>query len=441
MHSLNDSKLTMRHSLPEKLTVPEVDLLSPMLRRNGNAWTAEFRGLVLSTALQPIYSISHKRTVGYEALIRAQDPDNASVLPIHLFELPTSDAEALLLDRLCRYLHIQNYSGSEDQLNWLFLNVSPRVVTSGSQTDSFFGELLARTKLPPHRIVIEIVEQPTDDADRLRETVAYYKQLGCLTAIDDFGAGHSNFERIWNLSPDIVKLDRKLLVRATDDHKARQILNGIVSLLHQSGCLVLLEGVESSDQAMIAIDAGVDFVQGFYFCRPSSDLAQLRNAPTDFDQLLQEYKACHQITRDPTRQLVEFFQRDFHKATEQLQSGATMAKACATLLAHHTVSRCYLADDKGVQIEDTLISDTGTRSLDPRFKPLERTSKADWYRQQYLRQALAQPGNLHVTAPYLCVTGAYMCVTLSLCFTHGSELHVLCCDIIANPPTLSVTPG
>jgi EAL domain-containing protein (putative c-di-GMP-specific phosphodiesterase class I) len=440
MHSFNDSELTMVHSLPEKLTDPELTVLSPMLHRNGDIWTADFRGLILSTALQPIYSISHKRTVGYEALIRALDPDNASVLPIHLFGLPTSDAEALLLDRLCRYLHILNYSGLKDQLNWLFLNVSPRVVTSGGQTDSFFGELLAQTKLPPHRIVIEIVEQPTDNAERLRDTVAYYRQLGCLTAIDDFGAGHSNFERIWNLSPDIVKLDRKLLTRATEDHKARQILNGIVSLLHQSGCLVLLEGVETSDQAMIAIDAGVDFVQGFYFCRPSTDLAQLCNAEPDFDQLLREYKACHQITRDPTRQLVDFFQQDFHKATEQLQTGATMARACGTLLSHHTVSRCYLADDEGVQIEDTLISDTGTRNLDPRFKPLESTSKADWYRQQYLRQALAQPGNLHVTAPYLCVTGAYMCVTLSLCFTHESELRVLCCDILANPPKPSVKP-
>lgn len=186
----------MPPALPETLTDSEVDLLSPMLHRNGDSWTAEFRGLTLRTALQPIYSISHKRTVGYEALIRAQDPDGSNVLPIHLFDVPSCDEEALLLDRLCRYLHIRNYTGIQDQLNWLFLNVSPRVVTSGSQTDSFFGNLLAKTKLPPHRIVIEIVEQPTDDADRLRETVAYYRKLGCLTAIDDFGAGHSNFEPV-----------------------------------------------------------------------------------------------------------------------------------------------------------------------------------------------------------------------------------------------------
>lgn len=422
----------MSKSLPEKLTVPELDLLSPMLSNDGDAWIADFQGLKLRTALQPIYSISHKRIVGYEALIRAFDPDDAAVLPLHLFQLPSTDSENLLLDRLCRYLHIRNYSGIEDQLNWLFLNVSPQAVTSGRQADSFFGQLLEKTGLPPHRIVIEIVEQPTDDAEKLKETVAYYKKLGCLTAIDDFGAGHSNFERIWNLSPDIVKLDRTLLTRATEDRKARQILNGIVSLLHQSGCLVLLEGVETREQALIAIDAGVDFVQGFYFRTPSIDLDNLMRSPTNFDELLNEYKSRNQVTFDPTRQLTEFFRDSFTTSIDMLLNGADMHQACLGLVNHQAVSRCYLVNDQGIQIADTVISDTGSRSLDPRFRPLESTSSADWFRQQYLRQALAQPNTLHITAPYLCVTGAYMCVTLSQGYYQDGQLRVLCCDILAN---------
>lgn len=422
----------MSHSLPKMMPAPEVDLLSLMLNQQGDTWTASFRGLKLRTALQPIYSISHKRTIGYEALIRAFDPENSAVLPLHLFELPDSDAENLLLDRLCRYLHIRNYSAIKDQLNWLFVNVSPRVVSSGSQSDSFFGALLEKTGLPAHRIVMEIVEQPTDDAERLKETVAYYRKLGCLIAIDDFGAGHSNFERIWNLSPDIVKLDRTLLTRATDDRRARQILNGIVSLLHQSGCLVLLEGVETRDQAMIAIDSGVDFVQGFYFRRPCLDFEELPHALADLEELVLDYKKRKQLTQDPTQQLVSFFSTPFHRATDKLQHGHQMQQACFELLNHPTVSRCYLVDDKGVQITDTLVSEATVRNQDPRFLPLENTTSADWFRQQYLRQALAQPDNLHVTAPYLCVTGAYMCVTLSLAYQCQGRLKVLCCDILAN---------
>ncbi|MCL7946097.1 EAL domain-containing protein [Marinobacter sp. ATCH36] len=431
----------MSRTLPEALTAPELDVLSPMLTREGESWTADYQGLKLRTALQPIFSISHKRIVGYEALIRAFDTDNAAVLPLHLFELPCSDAENLLLDRLCRYLHIRNYSNFQDQLNWLFLNVSPRVVSAGNRADSFFGDLLIKTGLPPHRIVMEIVEQPTDDAERLRETVAYYQQLGCLTAIDDFGAGHSNFERIWNLSPDIVKLDRKLLTRATDDRKARQILNGIVSLLHQSGCLVLLEGVETHDQAMIAIDAGVDFVQGFYFRKPSTSLADIPGEMTDLDGLLKDYKSKNRVTQDPAQQLISFFEGVFRNAVDRLSQGMMMREACNTLLNHPAVSRCYLVDESGVQIDDTLVSDAMASSLDPRFRPLESTTSADWYRQQYLRQAIAQPGYLQVTAPYLCITGAYMCVTLSLGYYHNGQLRVLCCDILANPTETAVRKG
>lgn len=431
----------MSRPLPDTLAAPELDVLSPMLSQEGLNWTADFRGLTLRTALQPIYSISHKRIVGYEALIRPFDNDNAPVLPNHLFDLPTCDAENLLLDRLCRYLHMRNYSAIEDRLNWLFLNVSPRVVAGKNQSDAFFGQLLKKTGLPAHRIVMEIVEQPTDNADRLRETVGYYKDLGCLTAIDDFGAGHSNFERIWNLSPDIVKLDRTLLTRAADDHKARQILNGIVSLLHQSACLVLLEGVETRDQALIAIDAGVDFVQGFYFQRPSLDFRTLAEANTDFDHLLQEYKRQAQITRDPTHQLVAFFEGYFRRASGRLGDGFDMAEACRDLLNHPAVSRCYRVNAQGVQIDDTLLSNTGSRHQDPRFRPLESTTSADWYRQQYLRQALAQPNHLHVTNPYLCVTGAYMCVTLSLGFYQAGELQVLCCDILSNPVDPDITTG
>lgn len=428
MFSLTVQILPMSQSLPD----PEIDLLSPMLTQEGDVWTASFRGLTLRTALQPIYSISHKRTIGYEALIRAFDNDRCPVPPLQLFRLPESEGENLLLDRLCRYLHMRNYCDIQDQLNWLFLNVSPKVVTAGGLASSFFGQLLNKTGLPPHRVVIEIVEQPTDDPAKLRDTVAYYRELGCLTAIDDFGAGHSNFERIWNLSPDIVKLDRELLWRASEEPRARQILNGMVSLLHQSGCLVLLEGVETRDQAMIAIDAGVDFVQGFYFRKPALELDSFTREPIDLDELLSEYKRYKKVTHDPAQQVLDFFDGPFRRATELLEEDASMAGACTELLDHPTVSRCYLVDHNGIQIDDTVVSDTALRNRDPRFRPLESTASADWFRQEYLRQALAYPNTLHVTSPYLCVTGAYMCVTLSRAYSYHGRMRVLCCDILAD---------
>lgn len=409
-------------SLREKLQAPVAQ----------ESWVADYQGLTLRTALQPIFSISHKRTIGYEALIRAFDTDNVPVLPGHLFGLPHTEAENVLLDRLCRYLHVQNFACLSDDINWLFINVSPQAVASGHHHDYFFAQLLKRTGFPPHRIVVEVVEQPTDDPHRLRDAVHYYKELGCLTAIDDFGAGHSNFERIWNLRPDIVKLDRQMLVRATEDRSTRQILIGIVSLLHQSGCLVLLEGVETREQALIAVDAGVDFVQGFYFQVPSLSLDKVVSARADFEGLLKDYKVQAKQESDPSASIAGFFSPLFSEATKALSAGLEIRHACEALLAHHTVSRCYLIGPDGVQLGDTLLSEAFAHRLDPRFRPLENTSAADWFRQHYLQRALHKPGQLQITRPYLSVTGAYMCVTLSCSFQDAESAKVLCCDILAS---------
>ena len=422
----------MSLSEPLKKVITEFDTLGHLLQRQEDqAWTAHFHGLTLRTALQPIFSISHKRTIGYEALIRAFDTDGAAVLPVHLFGLPNSEMENVMLDRLCRYLHVRNFASIRDDINWLFLNVSPKAVAGGTRFDAFFGQLLRATGFPPHRIVMEIVEQPTDDAGRLRDTVEYYRKLGCLTAIDDFGAGHSNFERIWNLAPDIVKLDRQILVRAIQEKRARQILRGIVSLLHQSGCLVLLEGVETRDQALLAVDAGVDFVQGFFFHTPSIALDEVVASAADFDGLLNDYRKNMHTDADPTQQIASYFDGRFRAAIRALQDNRGFSEACQELLRHHTVSRCYLIGNDGVQIDNTVVSAAVRNTLDPRFRPLENTASADWYRQHYLRRALQAPGQLQVTRPYLSVTGAHMCVTLSCAFRDGDTYRVLCCDILS----------
>lgn len=129
--------------LSDQLSRADLELLDPLLHQQADHWTGLFHGLVLRTALQPIFSISHKRIIGYEALIRAFDPDNASVPPYQLFDLPESDQENVLLDELCRLLHIRNYSMFKDDVNWLFLNVSPRPWPPAIATTPFSGSCYA----------------------------------------------------------------------------------------------------------------------------------------------------------------------------------------------------------------------------------------------------------------------------------------------------------
>jgi len=74
------------------------------------------------------------------------------------------------------------------------------------------------------------------------------------------------------LRPDLVKLDRSVLADAVGDAKARQLLPSVVELIHECGSKVVVEGVEDCTEALIALDAKADYLQGFYLSMPRATL-------------------------------------------------------------------------------------------------------------------------------------------------------------------------
>ena len=407
----------------------DLDFIRQWAQRLGPGLTGTFKDNSLSTALQPIYSLAHKRIVGHEALVRVTDKNGVPVPPSHFFEQDRSDAEIIHLDRLCRYLHIHNYKCLNDPINWLFLNVSSKTISVGRAYGSYFKELLDRMDFPAHRVVIEVVEHPLDDSHLIMETIEYYKKLGCLIAIDDFGAGHSNFNRIWTLKPDIVKLDRSFMTRADKDADIRNLLPGIVTLLHQAGALVLIEGIETRSQALTAIESDVDFVQGFFFNRPFKDLAHPPEKFKGFSQLMDQFKTEADLTEKRFQEGIHRFRTLFYETVDNLKHNRPMEAACQGLLREPEVVRCYRIGTDGIQMGQTLAANTCTTCKDKRFRPLEDARSADWFRRHYLKRAIFHPEQLQVTRPYLSITGAHMCITLSMKFNSPSGDGVLCCDL------------
>ena len=406
-----------------------IEYVNELVHSQDKKLVGRFNNYYLHTAVQPIFSLPHKRIIGYEALVRVKAIREKWVSPAELFNNKYTQAESILLDRLCRYLHIHNFAKVEDDLNWLFLNVSPQTVINGNNYGTFFAELLEKTGFPPHRVVVEIVEYPIDNNDLLLETVEFYRKLGCLIAIDDFGAGHSNFDRIWKLNPDIVKLDRSMVVGATEDKKIRNVLRGIVSLLHQTGVLVLVEGVETKEQTMIAMESGVDFVQGYFFAKPTTDLDKSIDNLPSFNKIFEDYKTEIVLQENNSKNIYQCYYPKFEITIDNLIKGKTLDQACQELLADDTAIRCYLLMADGLQVGHTVLADSIFNKNDIRFRPLEDANSADWFRRHYLRKAVLHPEQLQVSEPYLSITGAHMCITLSMMFSTPSGYRVLCCDL------------
>ena len=118
---------------------PQLDLtdFEKVTTKHQDNFNADYAGLTLATALQPIFSIDHQRIIGYEALIRGKDKNAQPVSPIDLLDIPSNEQESIYLDRLCRYLHINNFQKISGDNNWLFLNISAQASTKAETTAYF----------------------------------------------------------------------------------------------------------------------------------------------------------------------------------------------------------------------------------------------------------------------------------------------------------------
>lgn len=239
--------------------------------------------LRLYSVFQSLHSASTLLPVAHEALLRARDGANRSVSPADAFALPATPDEAVYFDRLCRMLHALNFVNQGGGEGTLYLNVSGRHLLSVGEGGhgKAFETLLSHCGLKPTQIVLEILESRVDNLRHLQAAVEAYKQRGYRVAIDDFGCQHSNFDRLWQLEPDIVKLDRSIIVQASDNGRARKILPKLIDIIHDLGAQAVCEGIETHDQHALATGSGADLVQGFYYSKPASLLGK----PLDHEHL------------------------------------------------------------------------------------------------------------------------------------------------------------
>jgi EAL domain-containing protein (putative c-di-GMP-specific phosphodiesterase class I) len=265
-----------------------VKLLDLAPWRMSPRWTAVGAGsphdFRLSSHFQAIYSTTERRPVGYEALIRATRSDGLAIEPVKLLESVPEGALRSGLDRECRKLQVERFLRLGEARSRLFLNLDPcRVVEP--RFGAFFAELLRAQDLPAERVAVELTETSGPCEEKLAWASELYRELGCAIVVDDFGAGQSNFERVWRLKPDIVKIDREMTRRLSSNAVARRMLAGIVAVLQDSGAAVCVEGIETEDQALCAIDAGADLLQGYYFSRPAETLVAPEAFRDVFDHL------------------------------------------------------------------------------------------------------------------------------------------------------------
>ncbi|MCG8477992.1 MAG: EAL domain-containing protein, partial [Spirochaetales bacterium] len=204
-------------------------------------------------AFQPVVSTFSGQAVGFEALIRSWESAGFDSIP-HLFDRATEDGvivevNQMLLERAAAAFaqgiaHLGEMNVSDDtRMERLFFNLDNRVFLE----EYGCGALLISIRnagLSADNVTFEISEQSALPERAYDEgQLPALRGLGIQVALDDFGAGYSGLQVLYQAGVDVVKMDRFFISGIDRDATKRIFVRNLVNMAHAMGIRVVAEGI------------------------------------------------------------------------------------------------------------------------------------------------------------------------------------------------------
>lgn len=218
-------------------------------------------GRHLSTAFQPVWSLSSGKVIGAEALTRFPDsPGN----PAAHFSDADAAGSGVELELVAMETALEAARALPRHL-YVAVNLSPDACL-----DPRLPTVLKDCGLPGERIVVEVTErQAVEDYGALGNALKSLRGSGVRIAVDDAGSGYASMRHILELAPDFIKLDRDVIA-GIDTDPARQALGtAMVGFAAGLGAHLVAEGIETAEELNTVTDMGMHAGQGYLLGRPS----------------------------------------------------------------------------------------------------------------------------------------------------------------------------
>jgi diguanylate cyclase (GGDEF)-like protein/PAS domain S-box-containing protein len=221
---------------------------------------------------QPIVDLDTGLTRGLEALVRWQHPTRGMIPPLEFIEVAEESGLIVPLGAWVMRNAITTAAG------WMALRpadppyVSVNVSVRQFRTPDFVERVLddlAEAGLPPHLLTVEITESLLlGDDEKVHADIARLRQTGIKVSIDDFGTGYSSLSYLHGVPVDTLKLDKSFVDTISTSARQLDLVRGIIRLAQTLDIAVVAEGIETTTDRTLLIDATCGFGQGYLFARP-----------------------------------------------------------------------------------------------------------------------------------------------------------------------------
>lgn len=223
---------------------------------------------------QPKFEVCSRRVIGFEALIRWSRHGHP-VSPVEFIPLAEEsnliwDIGRWVISEACRVLKDWHLQGVDKSVT-IAINLSTKQFSDPALYE-FIAATLLENKIPPSSLQLEITETAfMANTEAVSDILNKLKILGCSIALDDFGTGYSSLGYLVNLPLDILKID-KIFIDKIDMGSNNSIISTIVALANNLNLKIVAEGVSTAEQLAFIRVLNVDYLQGFLWGKPMSEL-------------------------------------------------------------------------------------------------------------------------------------------------------------------------
>ncbi|PLX70012.1 MAG: hypothetical protein C0603_03480 [Denitrovibrio sp.] len=388
------------------------------------------------TLFQPIVSLKDKRVIGFEALSRGICSNTGRVIkPLELFNIARSEGCDIELDNLCRKTALTSFKSipNYDQFI-LFLNLDTSVINNNDENSKINTiELTDKLGLDYSSISLEIVESKIDNESTLAEFVDHYRKLGYYVSLDDFGAMHSNMNRIMTSKPDIIKIDMDLIRSVSVNYYQQSIISSIIELARKTGALTLAEGLETPEDIIKCYELGIDLYQGFYFYKPCVDIHTnfpFIMAKIDYLVLMIKNKLKENVLIRNNQHSGFDFIVDLLKRDSVSKSQEEYFKYLLKQIPNfEEIERVFLLDSKGQQTMDS-INNIGSISKKSKSFLKLYENNSDHSLKEYFYYLGKIDSDKFYTDTYLSNATGRILRTMSCTVELQNEPHILCVEFV-----------
>lgn len=367
---------------------------------------------------QPIVDTSTGRVAGYESLARIRTSEGQLRTAAGLFTSGRYAPSAVLrIDRDLRQQALNTFAQHPD-VGFLALNICPHWVDRLDQNELIptLG-LIESSGIDPARVIVEITER-AGDIDNLRRLTREYQKQGIRVAIDDFGSGASQIDRIAALKPDVIKLDMGLLKAAVHGGIEADIALSITEMSKRIGCQVICEGIETEQEYQFALECGADLIQGWIYGKASESLMAPSDTVNKTRNLKTRYLNRKARVFSEARIQQEAVGRQLQRVAAQRPEQQVLPASLLSELNRLGVIRYYICDHDGNQVSPNIEIATG--------ETLEEFVGKNWSHRPYFPQMIGmgeqRSTQMVVSNPYRDSTSGIRCKTFGISLSNRQFL-------------------